>query len=84
MRRTTTKGPYRAELQQVIAMNDGWLRPSASEDFGDAFIVSGSLGLIAGTALGNPSIGVICGLIAGAIADGFIVARAARAKATLR
>lgn len=59
-------------------MNDDWIRPRASEDFGDAFIVSGCLGLILGTALGNPSIGVIAGLIVGAIADGLIAGEVVR------
>lgn len=62
-------------------MEDGWIRPEASEDFGDAVVAWGAVGLIAGTALGNPSFGVICGLILGAIADGLAVVRASHARA---
>ncbi len=65
-------------------MTDQWLEPRVSEDFGDAFIAAGFLGLIAGTALGNPSMGVICGLIAGAVTDGLIVAKAERARSDIR
>lgn len=79
MRRTYAWGNAPNE-ERVIVMNDGWIRPDAPEDLGDSVVAFGALGLIAGTALGNPSIGVICGLILGAMADGLLIVRAERVR----
>jgi uncharacterized protein YqgC (DUF456 family) len=62
----------------MIAM-DGWIRPSVREDFGDSLVACGALGLIAGTFLHNPSIGVIFGLILGAVVDAVLVVRQSHA-----
>lgn len=59
-------------------MNDGWVRPTAPEDMGDSLVACGAIGLIAGTALHNPFIGVVCGLILGALADSLLVLRKER------
>lgn len=61
-------------------MNDGWIRPSAPEDFGDSLVACGAVGLIAGTALGNAGLGVMFGLILGAMADAFFIVRNAPAR----
>jgi hypothetical protein len=62
-------------------MNDGWIRPAAPEEFGDSLVAGGALGLIAGTALHMAGIGVVLGLIVGALVDSLVVLRKARVRA---
>jgi hypothetical protein len=56
-------------------MNWDPARPRVTEELGDSVVACGAFGLILGTALRNPAIGVFLGLIVGAMVDGALVAR---------